>query len=212
MTDGVPKATGNAYLAKATLPSTYADFKTAIEAGTQGLDLNFNAAGWATIGTLLSKAKLLPDDVQNALGLTGDASPADALGALNAGLASRYKIEFGSWAGTGTVPKQASPLTLTFDGKLKFFWVFLQKHTSDGHGFTGYPAYDNNGYYQTPLFVPDLSNWMTGYYQGTGNKWALTEDGKTLTRYATSDSTNLYPAYLYNESGKTYYYMSIVEV
>ena len=62
MTDGVPQNTGNAYLIKgASLPDSYAAFKAAIEAGTQGLDLNFNSAGWQVIGSLLSKANLLSD-------------------------------------------------------------------------------------------------------------------------------------------------------
>lgn len=92
MVDGVPKNTGNAYLIKgASLPDSYAAFKAAIEAGTQGLDLNFNSAGWLRIGTALSKANLLSDTAAAELGgvTTVDAA-LSLLGRFNAGLGNEY--------------------------------------------------------------------------------------------------------------------------
>jgi len=85
MTDGVPKNTGNAYLIKgASLPDSYAAFKAAIEAGTQGLDLNFNSAGWQVIGSLLSKANLLSDATAAATGDSETVSEAIYYNACNA--------------------------------------------------------------------------------------------------------------------------------
>lgn len=69
-------------------------------------------------GTPPTKEYLLPDTVRDALGLTGDASVADALGALN----SRAKIGILTYTGT-EVYGSSNPNTLTFDFAPKLLMV-----------------------------------------------------------------------------------------
>lgn len=127
MIDGIPKNTGNSYLVKGvSLPDNYAAFKAAIEAGTQGIDLNFNAAGWQVVGTLLSKANLLDDttaaEIKTLAGLASNPETsntsllaiASTLIATNAKVADGVKIATGSYTGTGTYG-ESNPCSLTFD-------------------------------------------------------------------------------------------------
>lgn len=120
MQDGIIKATGNSRTIYASLPATYAEFKAAVEAGTQALDISYNAAGWQQAPTFLNKSNLLTDAVAALFGLTPNATPNDALNAA-AGLIStaqttanaRSKIASGSYTGTGT-SGSGNPNSLTF--------------------------------------------------------------------------------------------------
>ena len=74
MKDGIIKGEGNSRLlrAPASIPATYAEFRTALIAGTLPVDLLYNVLGWDVEGTPLNKANLLSDAVATALGLTSD--------------------------------------------------------------------------------------------------------------------------------------------
>ncbi|MDD4564760.1 MAG: hypothetical protein PHE79_04715 [Eubacteriales bacterium] len=87
MKDGIIKGQGNSRLLKApaTIPNTFAEFRTALINGTLPVDMLFNAAGWDVIGTALNKANLLTDVVAAALGLEGDdPTVSEAINALMA--------------------------------------------------------------------------------------------------------------------------------
>ncbi|MEA4894563.1 MAG: hypothetical protein VB064_04800 [Oscillospiraceae bacterium] len=82
MTDGVIKGTGNSRYLKSvpnflSLYPTYADFVSALIAGTLPIDLNgLNADGWTTLATALSKSNLLTDDTSaNIATFTGQSAP-----------------------------------------------------------------------------------------------------------------------------------------
>lgn len=95
MKDGIIKATGNSRLLKApaSIPATYAEFRTALLAGTLPVDLLYNAIGWDVEGTALNKANLLTDAVAEALGLTSDDPTVNE--ALNALLAVATTVRNG---------------------------------------------------------------------------------------------------------------------
>ena len=85
MKDGIIKGEGNSRLLKghSSIPATYADFRSALLAGTLLVDLLYNAAGWDVEGTALNKANLLTDAVAEALGLESiDPTVNEAINAL----------------------------------------------------------------------------------------------------------------------------------
>ena len=88
MQDGIIKGTGNSRYLKSISNflqqyPTYQDFVAALVAGTLPIDLNgINETGWDQLGTALNKANLLSDETAEALGLTSEAVPDDAFGAL----------------------------------------------------------------------------------------------------------------------------------
>lgn len=78
MKDGVIKGTGDSRYLKSNIDAntTFAEFLTALRAGTLPIDLNgINADGWEQIGSALNKANLLPDDVATTLGLDSATNP-----------------------------------------------------------------------------------------------------------------------------------------
>lgn len=83
MKDGQIKQAGNSRLIQGQLPSTYAEFVAKVAAGTQGLDLLFNADGWSQLPTFLNKHALLKDETASILGLPNTAVPDDALKILS---------------------------------------------------------------------------------------------------------------------------------
>lgn len=96
MKDGIIKGDGTSRLMRATLPATYEEFKQACEAGTQPLDVLFNALGWSTLPDFLNKGNLLKDATAALYGLGTDAVPDDVLALLsrfNSGLGNEYLWE-----------------------------------------------------------------------------------------------------------------------
>lgn len=96
MKDGKIKQAGNSRLIKGQLPSTYAEFVAKVAAGTQGLDLLFNADGWSQLPTFLNKSALLKDSTAYILGLPDTAVPDDVFLALIIGVGTygyRIKIQ-----------------------------------------------------------------------------------------------------------------------
>lgn len=96
MRDGQIKQTGNSRLIKGQLPSTYAEFVAKVAAGTQGLDVLFNADGWSQLPTFLNKSALLKDVTASILGLPNTAVPDDAFLALTIGVGTygfRVKVQ-----------------------------------------------------------------------------------------------------------------------
>lgn len=87
MIDGIIKADGTSRLMKSELPATYEEFRAQCHAGTQPLDVLFNALGWSQMPTFLNKANLLKDTTAALFGLSTDAVPDsvfDWLGQYNA--------------------------------------------------------------------------------------------------------------------------------
>lgn len=82
MIDGIIKADGTSRLMRAELPATYEEFRAQCRAGTQPLDVLFNALGWTQLPTFLNKRTLLTDATAALFGLGADAVPDDALGYL----------------------------------------------------------------------------------------------------------------------------------
>lgn len=95
MRDGIIKGEGNSRILKGhnSIPTTYADFRSALLAGTLLIDLLYNAEGWDVEGTPLNKANLLTDTVATALGLTSDDPTVNE--ALNAMLAVATQVKDG---------------------------------------------------------------------------------------------------------------------
>ena len=82
MIDGIIKADGTSRLMRAELPATYEEFRAQCRAGTQPLDVLFNALGWTQLPTFLNKRTLLTDATAALFGLGVDAVPDDVLGYL----------------------------------------------------------------------------------------------------------------------------------
>lgn len=89
MIDGIIKDNGTSRLMRATLPATYEEFRAAVAAGTQALDILFNAAGWSQLPDFLNKANLLQDATALAYGLTSAAVPDDVLNVLSKALMTK---------------------------------------------------------------------------------------------------------------------------
>lgn len=83
MTDGVIKNNGTSRMIKGTLPATYDAFRTAVAAGTQGLDVLFNEDGWSQIPTFLNKANLLSANTCDNLNILDSSVVSDAFDALS---------------------------------------------------------------------------------------------------------------------------------
>lgn len=64
------------------MPDTYAEFKSMVEGGDFTADVVTNPDGYIEFGTPYSKNTVLPDTVATDLGLSGDATIADALGKM----------------------------------------------------------------------------------------------------------------------------------
>ena len=79
MKDGIIAETGNSRLIRANLPATYEELREMAAAGTLPMDILFNAAGWSQLPDFLGKATLLKDATAEALGLTAQAVPDEAL-------------------------------------------------------------------------------------------------------------------------------------
>lgn len=203
MQDGIIKATGNSRTIYASLPATYAEFKAAVEAGTQALDISYNAAGWQQTPTMLNKANLLTDAVAALFGLTPSATPNDALNAASGLITTaqttanaRSKIASGSYTGTGTYGSgNKNSISFSFAPKLVIIQtrkgspesiqtcIFMQTGTtpSSDHGFDG-NGFKSSGY--TPKATGSLS-------------------GSTLSWYNSDSSSEQM-----NISGQTYYYIA----
>lgn len=78
MIDGVLLENGQSRAMRAILPATYEEFAQACAAGTQLLDIIFNAAGWQTQPTFLNKQNLLQDPTAAQYGLGPTATVDDA--------------------------------------------------------------------------------------------------------------------------------------
>lgn len=77
MIDGIIKADGTSRLMRATLPATYEEFRAQCAAGTQPLDVLFNALGWSQLPTFLNKGNLQRDTTAALFGKDSNAVPDD---------------------------------------------------------------------------------------------------------------------------------------
>lgn len=77
MNDGIIKENGTSRLMRASLPATYEEFRLKAAAGTQPLDIMFNADGWTQLPTFLNTANLLKAATAALYGLGSDAVPDD---------------------------------------------------------------------------------------------------------------------------------------
>ena len=77
MNDGIIKETGTSRLMRASLPATYEEFRLKAAAGTQPLDIMFNADGWTQLPTFLNTANLLKAATAALYGFGADATPND---------------------------------------------------------------------------------------------------------------------------------------
>ncbi|QIB68624.1 hypothetical protein Ami103574_04505 [Aminipila butyrica] len=103
MKDGIIKGEGTSRLLKApaTIPTTFAEFRTALINGMLPIDLLYNAIGWDVEGTALNKANLLTDTVADALGLESDEPTVNE--AINALLAVATSARNGLMSATDKV-------------------------------------------------------------------------------------------------------------
>lgn len=224
MQDIVIKGTGNSRTLASvpnllTLYPTYEAFAQALIAGELPIDLGpLNETGVDTMGTALNKANLLTDATAALFGLTSDAVPDDVLAAISETLLqldnTRAKIQYGSYAGTGT-GGESNPNSLVFDFEPKVVMVFL----GDA------PTYSYRYLMQEPQFqnLPTITffkgqskytvntGWSNGAYFedfGTISAW-----GNTIKWYATVSDTFIQympeaTAQL-NQSGVNYYYLAL---
>lgn len=94
MIDGIIKADGTSRLMSATLPATYEEFRAQCAAGTQPLDILFNALGWSQLPTFLNKENLLKDTTAEMFGKGVNAVPDDIFKLLG-----KYNLHW--WSKTG---------------------------------------------------------------------------------------------------------------
>lgn len=94
MIDGIIKADGTSRLMSATLPATYEEFRAQCAAGTQPLDILFNALGWSQLPTFLNKKNLLKDTTAEMFGKGVNAVPDDIFKLLG-----KYNLHW--WSKTG---------------------------------------------------------------------------------------------------------------
>lgn len=104
MIDGILKNDGTSRKIKGALPATYEEFKQAVEAGNQLLDILFNAAGWQQQPTFLNKENLLKEQTAGLIGFTEDASVNDAISGL-LHIAKNFVVEKITESGIWSAPK-----------------------------------------------------------------------------------------------------------
>jgi hypothetical protein len=128
MRDFIPKGTGDSRFLKSVADfmaryPTYKDFAAALVAGTLPVDFNgINAEGVIETGTPLNRSTLLSYGTQEALGLTDDATPSDALMAAVAKAAEHgLKIAHGKHVGGGLYGAENPVMfSLPFEPKVLF--------------------------------------------------------------------------------------------
>ena len=172
MKDFATKGTGNSRLLKTSLPAgtTWDQALEMLRSGTFPVDLaGYNSAGIQTMGTLLNKLNLLPDDLATALGLDpATATVKDALQAI------KTQAGNASTTANNAVPKAGGTMTgkLTLNGD----------PTSNLHAAT--KQYVDNS--KTPAELRVTTN--------AGVTVTCAKGGKTLTAVANSSgSAVLYP-------------------
>lgn len=107
MMDGIIKADGTSRLMRANLPATYEEFRAQCAAGTQPLDVLFNAIGWSQLPTFLNKANLTQDDVAALFGKDSGAVPNDLFAWLGQYAQHWWSVLHGQ-AGTGYEEKRTA--------------------------------------------------------------------------------------------------------
>ena len=207
MIDGIPKLTGNSYLAKGSLPATYAELKAAFESGTQGLDLIFNAGGWQAVGMVLSKANLLSDATANAIKTlakqsSAPSTPTAALSALvtaitatNTAVAGGAKIATGSYVGTGTYGAD-NPCVLTFDFVPLVVFVY-GGWANSSIGIRPYATYWQNGI----IWLCEQTGGVMG--SSSSDQINFTQNGTNLSWHGLSSYLQL------NETGSVYRFVAL---
>lgn len=203
MIDGIIAGTGDSRSLYGSLPSTYAEFKAAVQAGTQYVDVSYNAAGWQQEPTFLNKANLLTDAVAALLGLTPNATVNDAFNAAS-GLIStaqttangRARMQTGSYTGTGTYgSSNPNSLSLNFPPKL----IIVQEYVSS-------PNQASNQTYTAIMMYRGSNSDFGGLAINYGNVYPLkgTRSGNTVTWYTNTGATQQM-----NKSGASYDYAAI---
>lgn len=192
MIDGIIRDNGTSRTIKGTLPDTYAAFKAAVEGGTQGLDVIFNAAGWSQQPTPLNKLTLLTDATASLIGMAAGVTDPATINEALAGIAgvigtNGVRLAQGSYTGTGTYGA-SNPNTLTFAFAPAF--VFIE------------PESDSR------LTILPMVRGVSrlGPDTGSGSTTAerlVTWAGNSVSWYATAADRQ------HNEANQTYYYVAI---
>lgn len=206
MNDGIIKGDGTSRKMKATLPATYEEFKQAVAAGEQTLDVVFNAPGWEQQPTFLNKQNLLQDVTAAILGMGSDAVPDDAFSKLIELANSKCKIETGNYKGTGTAGID-NPNSLTFSSPPKFIIFGITDNAPSNSG----PSYSMAFMpcYALTSEYPSRGNCYTHlerYNVNSGNLYFAKVDGNTVYWYHNggSDTEQL------NLNSRVYYYFAIL--
>lgn len=230
MNDGIIKNDGTSRLMRASLPATYEDFKRACAAGTQPLDVLFNASGWAQQPDFLNKGNLLADRTTARAGLFSTAVPDDLLYLL-----SRFNLNLGNeyiWhkkksESTVTEDESQSSVTVSNNVGTTFFGTgyYIDKstglYTLTGRGSargdeTGKLAGKwvfSGGKQNTEQADTIFKLIEERSMSSRGNEWNATKRVATFSvketdfGYVTSPDENAYPAaepdvYLYEKLGK----------
>lgn len=200
MIDGIIAGTGNSRSLYGSLPSTYAEFKAAVEAGTQYVDVSYNASGWQQEPTFLNKANLLTDAVAALFGLTPSATVNDAFNAVSGLIGTaqttangRLRGQTGTYSGAGVYgSSNANSLTFSFAPKIVFVKddLGVGVFTLSGSSASSYGGF--NGHYL---------NGVSAVYR---EKLVGKLSGNTLSWYCTENDLAQM-----NRSGTTYYYLAI---
>lgn len=201
MNDGIISGTGNSRKIYGSLPSTYAAFKTAVENGSQTLDILFNSAGWSQQPTFLTKATLLADATSTQYALTSaDPTVNEALAKARTLITTaqttaegRARISYGSYSGTGEYgASNANSLTFAFAPKFLFI---TDNVTGNTHAMFAIPGYNAYVIYTT----------ATGSYtSGSVYRMSTSLSGNTVSWSNTTSAR-----FQLNSSGTTYRYIGI---
>lgn len=206
MIDGIIAGTGDSRSLYGSLPSTYAEFKAAVEAGTQYVDVSYNAAGWQQEPTFLNKANLLTDAVAALFGLTPNATVNDAfnaasglIGAAQTTANGRLRGQTGSYTGAG-VSGSSNPNSLSFSFTPKLV-IIRAGDGQRGIAFFGqtsatpssYGGFDGVSF--TPNGTDSLFNFLHGKLSGTALTWYYSSNDGSLRQM--------------NSASRPYYWLAI---
>lgn len=219
MTNSQIKGTGDSRYLKSvsnflTQYPTYADFATALVAGTLPIDLNgINASGFDVIGTPLNKATLLSDTTATALGLTGDPTVDDALSQI---ASAKANLASPTFSGTPKAPTAADSTNNTQIATTAFVKTAINNSLNGvskiEHGcYVGTGAYGSGSpcsitFANVPAAVIFVTPTLSTIYAWGNIKWSnrtVAINDKTMSWYASSAANQL------NTNGELVEYIAI---
>lgn len=219
MNDTIPKGTRNSrsILGGLDIPDDPAEAIALLKSAGWPIDMGqLNPLGCLQIGTGYTKGEVLPSDLQSALSLPDNATPAQALEKLRQMVVVKSQIATGSYVGSGGYGA-GSPNQLTFPFEPKAIFMFDSQSApilqSDAKGVNS-PQFSVTNQLTTAFQDRVLFHIQPSTSDYTCRAMARkSSDGKTIywymeIRYSGGSRGNTSIIQM-NEANKTYHYIAI---